>query len=108
MSNMDPVCGMEIDHLKDEFKHEYKGKPYYFCSEHCFTAFKNDPERFLNGETAEVAASRGEKPLLGRPFTCPAHRGVLQDCPGRCFQCGAVLVRVGPFYGESFKEVKKK
>jgi YHS domain-containing protein len=31
----DPVCGMEVSDIKKAPSEEYKGKVYYFCSEHC-------------------------------------------------------------------------
>ncbi len=39
----DPVCGMEVSNAKKALTEEYKGKIYYFCSEHCQKTFKKDP-----------------------------------------------------------------
>lgn len=41
----DPVCGMLA---KKEFKFEYQGKIYYFCSGLCRDEFKNSPQEYLN------------------------------------------------------------
>lgn len=42
----DVVCGMNVDEQKAEFKSEYKGKIYYFCSPGCKKAFDENPEKF--------------------------------------------------------------
>ncbi|MCX8153782.1 MAG: heavy metal translocating P-type ATPase, partial [Candidatus Bathyarchaeota archaeon] len=41
----DPVCGMEIEPATAYGKTEYKGKTYYFCSQHCAEEFKKNPEK---------------------------------------------------------------
>lgn len=43
--HIDPVCGMEAS--ADLFKADYKGKSYYFCSDHCQQQFKKDPETYI-------------------------------------------------------------
>jgi len=43
---IDPVCGMEVDETSS-YKTMYKGKVYYFCSNHCKKAFEKDPEKYL-------------------------------------------------------------
>ncbi|MDP2741641.1 MAG: YHS domain-containing protein [bacterium] len=43
--HIDPVCGM--DATSDFFKSEYKGKTYYFCSEHCKKQFDEKPDNFI-------------------------------------------------------------
>ncbi len=43
----DPVCGMEVDEKKAEFKANYKGTAYYFCSAVCMRGFKRTPEKYL-------------------------------------------------------------
>lgn len=40
----DPVCGMTA---KEEFKYEYKGKVFYFCSSFCRDEFKNFLGKYL-------------------------------------------------------------
>jgi len=40
----DPVCGMTA---KEEFKYEYKGRVFYFCSELCRNEFRNSPDKYL-------------------------------------------------------------
>ncbi len=40
----DPVCGMIA---REEFRYEYKGEVFYFCSSLCRDEFKNSPEKYL-------------------------------------------------------------
>ena len=43
----DPVCGMTVDRLQTQFRSEWGGKTYYFCSEGCKTRFDANPEEYL-------------------------------------------------------------
>jgi YHS domain-containing protein len=43
----DPVCGMMVDSETTQFKSEYKGQTYYFCTTGCKTAFDKEPEKYL-------------------------------------------------------------
>lgn len=47
----DPVCGMDVGDIKKAPSEEYKGKVYYFCSEHCKKTFKKDPASFTTKDT---------------------------------------------------------
>ena len=47
----DPVCGMQIDPAKAAGKSDYKGKTYYFCSDHCKKTFDDNPEAVLNKDS---------------------------------------------------------
>ncbi len=49
----DPVCGMDVDPAKAAGKSEYKGKTYYFCSDHCKKQFDANPEAILAGKRAD-------------------------------------------------------
>jgi len=40
----DPVCGMPVDAEKTEFKVDFWGIPYYFCSEYCMHSFLKGPK----------------------------------------------------------------
>lgn len=42
----DPVCGMEFDSEKSEFKSQYKGQTYHFCCPKCKTAFDREPRKY--------------------------------------------------------------
>jgi len=46
---IDPVCGMEVGE-ETEFKVEYDGKVYYFCSPHCKAQFEANPEKYIKKE----------------------------------------------------------
>jgi len=48
----DPVCGMDVDISKPAGKRVYKGKTYYFCSDHCVKRFDSHPEEYV-GETGK-------------------------------------------------------
>ena len=44
----DLVCGMDVDpRASSTLKTQYKGKAYYFCSEHCKTGFETNPESYV-------------------------------------------------------------
>ncbi len=45
MKHLDFVCKMRVDE-EHAIKYEYNGKIYYFCSEECLEAFKENPERY--------------------------------------------------------------
>ena len=41
-----PVCSMKVD-IKTGLKSEYKGHPYYFCSESDRKKFMESPEKYV-------------------------------------------------------------
>jgi len=43
----DPVCGMEVEVKKAEFKSEYNGNTYYFCSSYCKEEFEREPTKYF-------------------------------------------------------------
>jgi YHS domain-containing protein len=43
---IDPVCNMEINE-KSEFKSNYGGKVYFFCSASCKQSFDKKPDKYL-------------------------------------------------------------
>jgi PKD repeat protein len=45
---VDVVCEMKIDKRTAEFKSEYKGETYYFCSVDCKTKFDENPVKYIN------------------------------------------------------------
>lgn len=45
----DPVCGMTVDETTAQYKSEYEGETYYFCSEACKKTFDADPEAYTGG-----------------------------------------------------------
>ena len=82
----DPVCAMVVDPTSSDHV-EHDGKTYYFCSEHCRTAFVTDPRAYL--EPRRVApASIGEGTGI---YSCPMHPEIRQPKPGSCPICGMAL-----------------
>src|SRR3954465_1201951 len=53
----DPVCGMKVDRAK-AVRLEHAGRSYFFCSEHCRSAFEADPD----GYTRKGGAPGGAHP----------------------------------------------
>jgi Cu+-exporting ATPase len=91
----DPVCGMSTDREGQFTRHEHDGKSYYFCSDHCLTKFKADPEKFTHRK--EAAASAGQHTHEdSRIYTCPMHPEVEQQGPGSCPKCGMALEPKNP------------
>lgn len=43
----DPVCKMEVENTT-EYKINYRGITYYFCSRNCLEEFKKNPLRYLS------------------------------------------------------------
>ena len=94
----DPVCGMGVDPTKSRFTHEHAGQTYYFCCGGCQTAFKTDPEPFLDPQSSvsEPAPSSSveasaHRPAPGTWFTCPMDPEVREPEPGACPKCGMAL-----------------
>ena len=44
----DPVCGMQVDTEKTQFKAEHDGQTYYFCAKGCMLDFQDDPQKYLS------------------------------------------------------------
>ena len=49
----DPICGMTTDDPDAYQPYEHNGKTYHFCSDHCLTKFKTDPEGYISGKKQE-------------------------------------------------------
>jgi Cu+-exporting ATPase len=88
---VDPVCGMSTDDEHGFSHYEYKGQTYYFCSDHCLTKFKENPENFLSSESDATSEIKKEKQVSGGQYTCPMHPEIVQDTPGSCPKCGMAL-----------------
>jgi len=83
----DPVCGMTVDPQKTAHRHEFQGRPYYFCSAGCRTKFAADPAKYLAPKAARPVA-----PVpAGTIYTCPMHPEIRQSGPGACPICGMAL-----------------
>ncbi|NIO05569.1 MAG: YHS domain-containing protein, partial [Proteobacteria bacterium] len=53
--NKDPVCGMMA---KEEFRYDYKGQIFYFCSDLCKNKFVDSPESYL--KSVKLSLESGE------------------------------------------------
>ncbi len=42
----DPVCGMRVEEKTAPARSEYRGQPYYFCSDQCKQQFDKSPEQY--------------------------------------------------------------
>lgn len=46
----DVVCGMECDIKVAPYHAQFHGKMYYFCTQDCYHAFVENPEKYISGE----------------------------------------------------------
>ena len=83
---IDPVCGMAVDPAKAAGSADYRGKKYFFCSKHCVSRFRADPEKY--------AAEPNPEPAHAAEYTCPMHPEIVRSAPGSCPKCGMALVPV--------------
>jgi len=91
----DPVCWMSTDQEGKFIHHRHDGKSYYFCSEHCLTTFKTDPEKFT-GTKEEAPSAAKHTHDNSQVYTCPMHPEVEQQSPGNCPKCGMALEPKSP------------
>jgi heavy metal translocating P-type ATPase len=95
----DPVCGMKA--AADPAKSvTHAGVTYYFCSQHCVTKFRANPEQYLHPQTAKPAASKDAI------YTCPMHPEVQQIGPGTCPKCGMALEPMDASVEEDTSELR--
>lgn len=45
--SIDPVCGMKIEEGRTEWKTDYAGEKYYFCSVDCRIRFEENPGAYI-------------------------------------------------------------
>ena len=55
---IDPVCGMTVDEKTAQYKTDYKGSTYYFCSPGCKKAFESEAEKYLKGGPKGMPAKK--------------------------------------------------
>lgn len=92
-THIDPVCGMKAA-ANPEKSVEHAGKTYYFCSMHCVTKFRADPEKYLGAAAPAVAKAAPvsvAKTSTKAFYICPMDPEVRQDHPGNCPKCGMAL-----------------
>ena len=49
-TQVDPVCGMQVDEETAAGRSDYEGRIYFFCSASCKEKFDEDPERHAKTE----------------------------------------------------------
>lgn len=91
----DPVCGMVTTDANAYLPLEYRGKTYYFCSEHCRKKFRQNPEKYLHPAEDRVALAAGTADRA-QGYCCPMHPEVLSPVPASCTKCGMALEPVIP------------
>lgn len=52
MTQIDPVCGMELHEPDAAGTSVFEGKTYYFCSPDCKEEFDEEPELYLHDREA--------------------------------------------------------
>jgi Cu+-exporting ATPase len=95
VSYVDPVCGMSTYDKNGFTPHVHEGETYYFCSDHCLTAFSKNPAAFIKTDTTPKPVVE-EHQQTGTLYTCPMHPEVEQDGPGSCPKCGMALEPLVP------------
>lgn len=59
MTDIDPVCGMDVDPTTAEWKTEYRGQTYSFCAPGCQKSFEKEPEKYMNPDRPSDPAAGG-------------------------------------------------
>ncbi len=106
----DPVCGMTA---KEEFKYEFKGKKFYFCSNLCKNEFQNSPDKYLKrGRTSEGIDKIKERKIayfsmeIGIDSSIPTYSGGLGILAGdfikSCADLKVPLVAVTLLYEKGY------
>ena len=47
-TEIDPVCGMEVEPTTSLLSLDYEGKTYWFCGKGCLLDFQDDPPKYLD------------------------------------------------------------
>ena len=81
----DPVCGMQVEPDKAEYRTVHEGVSYAFCGRGCLERFTQNPETYLH------KASLPSTPTGEGVYTCPMHPEVEHEGPGACPTCGMAL-----------------
>jgi Cu+-exporting ATPase len=100
----DPVCGMSVDTEKAEFRFDYNGTTYYFCSKHCLDKFSKKPEQYLSGKPHEGHKHPSAPSGDGKGYTCPMHPEVREAKLVSCPKCGMALEPISPVMGAARTE----
>ncbi len=61
-TNIDPVCGMEVDPGRTRLVAIYQGHSYWFCAEGCREAFEANPKEYLEPKPVKPKGWWGRYP----------------------------------------------
>ncbi|SDR33320.1 heavy metal translocating P-type ATPase [Pseudovibrio sp. Tun.PSC04-5.I4] len=86
-SEIDPVCGMQVDVIEDTLSTDFDGKTFHFCSPKCFNKFDADPWFYASGSNQKIEKSSDHE----QEYTCSMHPEIVQKGPGECPICGMAL-----------------
>jgi Cu+-exporting ATPase len=99
-TQIDPICGMTVDPASAAGSTIYEGKTYYFCSTHCLTKFKQDPQQYLTLSASQpIGIQRKAKAPASTSageYTCPMHPEVRASAHSSCPKCGMALEPIAP------------
>ena len=90
-AEIDPVCGMSVDQETAQWKTDFKGKTWYFCSSSCRTKFIANPGKYLAEDSSAVKPDSKAPMTEGVVYTCPMHPEIRRIGPGACPICGMAL-----------------
>ncbi|HZS53961.1 MAG TPA: heavy metal translocating P-type ATPase [Bryobacteraceae bacterium] len=98
-TEIDPVCGMQVDPGSAAGRSDFESKTYYFCAVSCQKKFEIDPPRYLAPKQqtfVQIGLPSTAPPATTRPadvgeYTCPMHPEIRQKGPGPCPICGMAL-----------------
>ncbi len=83
---------MDVNPESSPYSHEHDGERYFFCSEHCLSKFRENPDKYLSPssqvETEPEEAREGD-------YFCPMCPEVHATKPGPCPKCGMSLEFAG-------------
>jgi cation transport ATPase len=100
---IDPVCGMQVTADPDKSL-VHLGVTYHFCSQHCITKFKAEPDHYLHPDkTSKTPQSAIKKDVI---YTCPMHPEIQQVGPGVCPKCGMTLEPMNASVTEDTTELR--
>ncbi|OGI15585.1 copper-translocating P-type ATPase [Candidatus Micrarchaeota archaeon RBG_16_49_10] len=110
----DPVCGMEVDENKTEYKAEFMGRTYYFCSPGCKSAFEKNPEKYV-GEKAAMGMPKNEdtRDELAKDPVCgmviPKKTAIKREIAGRSYYfCSEDCVKTFEAPEQMLKTMKRR
>jgi len=104
----DPICGMTVNPQSAAGNYVHNGERYYFCSQHCLSKFKENPEKFLesraaghgvhgHGDSHMHGPSQASQPEKEQGvYICPMDSEVRESKPGACPKCGMALEPAAP------------